>query len=687
MPYDLAALDRIEQRFVRRDTSLFVETYNVDTLAVLDSFEFTNCPQTTPSEVRELARRRMLEIVSPAAGGGEFQWVPEFRANGGKVVAHFYPEWDTNPQTAQPYNRWPWSRLQDYPNRIPLAAVPTPSKRIFDFTGASTGFLGSISGTVLTVTAVQYGDLRVGDTVTGTGVTGGTTITALGTGNGGVGTYTVSASQTVASGSLKCTRAGVDGLQGWTAGNNTTVAASSGGLQVSGTSTNPTLFSPTNLNINANRCRYMNVSLRRTGGTNGWQGYLYYTTTDDDTFDAVKRIGPLTQPTWNGVNYVTLRIDAASMASAQWDQWQTSTIKRVRLDLGNSATDAFDVATFEFVAPGTDLALPAREQWATDWQMREAAAAGIDVFNVNFYWSESSGNWGDYAMDLMQASTVVGKPKHCLTWANSDGSVTTQARLNAMIDAWNVRFGDSNYWRINGKPVLFIFSFGAAGDTGASILGAASQASGLAALVSYIQARLIAAGTNASTGAHIVMCGQVENPFWTGRIGTWVGKLETAGAAAISGYSYTSTYANVTQSESGGGSFTGTYPTGGVKSYSDLVDVGVRRNAYVARSGCGTPHWPCVMTGRDSRPWMTYNAPIRSNSWVQGEPRSMRRAFADAARQAVVSHFAVPAANRLIPVVTAYAWSELAECGGGLMPTLGSGYSLTNTVQQTVGIA
>ena len=66
MPYDLAALDRIEQRFVRRGTSLFVETYNMDTLAVLDSFEFTNAPQALPSEVALLASRRLLDLVSPA---------------------------------------------------------------------------------------------------------------------------------------------------------------------------------------------------------------------------------------------------------------------------------------------------------------------------------------------------------------------------------------------------------------------------------------------------------------------------------------------------------------------------------------------------------------------------------------------------------------------------------------------
>lgn len=58
---------------------------------------------------------------------------------------------------------------------------------------------GTISGTTLTVSAVASGTLRVGQTISGTGVTSGTTITALGTGTGSTGTYTVSVSQTVAS--------------------------------------------------------------------------------------------------------------------------------------------------------------------------------------------------------------------------------------------------------------------------------------------------------------------------------------------------------------------------------------------------------------------------------------------------------------------------------------------------------
>lgn len=60
-------------------------------------------------------------------------------------------------------------------------------------------FTGSISGTTLTVTDVYSGTIEVGQDITGTGVTAGTTINGLGTGTGGTGTYTVDTSQTAGS--------------------------------------------------------------------------------------------------------------------------------------------------------------------------------------------------------------------------------------------------------------------------------------------------------------------------------------------------------------------------------------------------------------------------------------------------------------------------------------------------------
>jgi hypothetical protein len=66
-------------------------------------------------------------------------------------------------------------------------------------------FTGSISGTTLTVSSMAFGSVVVGQTISGTGVTGGTKITAYGTGVGGTGTYTVSSSQTVSSTTITAT--------------------------------------------------------------------------------------------------------------------------------------------------------------------------------------------------------------------------------------------------------------------------------------------------------------------------------------------------------------------------------------------------------------------------------------------------------------------------------------------------
>lgn len=65
----------------------------------------------------------------------------------------------------------------------------------------STGstFTGYINNSTLTVLTTSSGSLAVGQIISGTGIASCTTITALNTGTGGVGTYTVSTSQTVGS--------------------------------------------------------------------------------------------------------------------------------------------------------------------------------------------------------------------------------------------------------------------------------------------------------------------------------------------------------------------------------------------------------------------------------------------------------------------------------------------------------
>ena len=64
---------------------------------------------------------------------------------------------------------------------------------------ASVNFVGSMSTTTLSVTVVTSGTLAVGQQIFGLGVASETVITAFGTGSGGIGNYTISTSQTVAS--------------------------------------------------------------------------------------------------------------------------------------------------------------------------------------------------------------------------------------------------------------------------------------------------------------------------------------------------------------------------------------------------------------------------------------------------------------------------------------------------------
>ena len=80
------------------------------------------------------------------------------------------------------------------------AAVKSQVYQQFNFTYTTTPITASISGTTMTVTQGPVtGSLLIGQSLTGKGVASGTQITGLLTGTGGVGTYTITPSQTVLS--------------------------------------------------------------------------------------------------------------------------------------------------------------------------------------------------------------------------------------------------------------------------------------------------------------------------------------------------------------------------------------------------------------------------------------------------------------------------------------------------------
>lgn len=105
-----------------------------------------------------------------------------------------------------------------------VAAGTTVLSQLTGTTGAAGTYQVSISQTtsattitatnaaqgIMTLSAVASGTVQVGQNVTGTGVTAGTTVTGMISGTGTTGTYIVSASQTVSSESLSLGVASVD---------------------------------------------------------------------------------------------------------------------------------------------------------------------------------------------------------------------------------------------------------------------------------------------------------------------------------------------------------------------------------------------------------------------------------------------------------------------------------------------
>lgn len=124
-----------------------------------------------------------LRTTPASLGTNLFTGYQTFRANGaGANSAPFFFQAGAALMSTPQAHAVEWDNINQY---VTTGAV---------FTGAIAG-----GGTSLNVTAVSSGVIQVGMMLTGTGVTAGTTITALGTGTGGTGTYTVSTAQTVAS--------------------------------------------------------------------------------------------------------------------------------------------------------------------------------------------------------------------------------------------------------------------------------------------------------------------------------------------------------------------------------------------------------------------------------------------------------------------------------------------------------
>lgn len=136
-------------------------------------------------------------------------------------------------------------------------------------------------------------------------------------------------------------------VEGWTAVGGTASWQTSGALRIASSSTDPYVQSPTGLSINGAQNRFIRAKVTRVAGS-GWDGTAYYTTSGHGMVTGFRKNIP--NPNLAIGSSTVLNFDMYSLTAGTTD-WQTSTITRIRLDLGATTADQFDL---DWIAIGSE---------------------------------------------------------------------------------------------------------------------------------------------------------------------------------------------------------------------------------------------------------------------------------------------------------------------------------------------
>ena len=269
-------------------------------------------------------------------------------------------------------------------------------------TGAIANTVGGLSaGTVLNVVAVTSGTLRVGMRIIGTGITAGTFISALGTGTGGIGTYTVNNSQFITSRTLTAkiaaagftSKAGPAGFTGSITGTTLSAVRTSGtiaiGQKIKGIGVAAETYITANLSgVGTTGSSTWTVSTSQTVGagttfTSGYSVELTLTAqTAAPTANKWYSISGSNNPLYNGLHYAAKTTTSSITLAFDYDPGTWNPAIVISLQTDKTVTDGVYYVTYEI--PEQNEGLP---QAGTYWTVTGNATAG---YNGTFVVSEST---------------------------------------------------------------------------------------------------------------------------------------------------------------------------------------------------------------------------------------------------------------------------------------------------------
>lgn len=144
---------------------------------------------------------------------------------------------------------------------------------------------------------------------------------------------------------LQATATGFDAAYAWNfdasvdgfTSSGASISIVDGALRVTASGGDPIVYTPS-IVLSGSKNRLIRARIKRIAGT-GWQGQVYYQTdAHGDSESYTKSVPNITSTT----EWVVVEWDMSSLSAGGTD-WASSTIKKLRLDLGSSASDVFDI--------------------------------------------------------------------------------------------------------------------------------------------------------------------------------------------------------------------------------------------------------------------------------------------------------------------------------------------------------
>ena len=281
---------------------------------------------------------------------------------------------------------------------------------------------------------------------------------------------------------------------------------------------------------------------------------------------------------------------------------------------------------------------PEEEVWVAEKHIEWAAAHDIDFFAYDWYWYGKNPDT-EHAQQAFLKAKNRKKLKFCLLWANHNDVPRNMQEFDDMVDYWLEHyFKETDYVRIDGKPVLFIFSY----------TRLEQNASGFRQSVRSLLARAEARAREKGRRGIYFIATTNERPG-----DDLERRLTGCGFSAYTAWNYVL---------SGDGAR--------VADYDSMVDTYLDFYQASARTAASLPYLVPASPGFDDRPWYGSKATVRSNATPEKFERMLR-----GARERLEDQKTVPR------VLMIEAWNEFAE-GSMIEPSKKWGFAYLEKIRK-----